>query len=109
VVAAVRALDGGERPLFTLVPADGAAGGYLTVQGRPGAYTLTAYVPDCGRVRYYDPQRDSTEQVEIYNYELLRDYVDGRYVCPDLTRVLGIVRYFWEYGALHPAVSWEEE
>jgi hypothetical protein len=108
VVASIRALNGAERPLFTLAPDGGSVDGSLTVQGRPGAYTLTAYFPGCGRFRYYDSQRDSAEEVEIYSCELLWDYVDERYVCADLTRVLGVVRHFWEYGELHPAVSWEK-
>ncbi len=108
IVASVRALSGAERPLFTLAPKGGLAEGHLTVQGRPGAYTLTAYYPGNGRFRYHEPDRDSTEAVEIYSHENLRDYVDPRYVCPDLTRVLGVVRHFWEYGELHPAVMWEK-
>jgi hypothetical protein len=108
VVAFVRALNGADRPLFTLAPDGGFMEGYLTVQGRPGAYTLTAYLIGRGRFRYYDPHRDDTEEVEIYSHELLRDYANGRYVCADLTRVLGLVRHFWEYGELHPAVHWEK-
>src|SRR5262249_47815232 len=108
IVASVRALNGAERPLFTVVPESASPEGYLTVQGRPGAYTLTAYFPGCGRFRYHDPHRDSAEEVEIYSHELLRDYVNERYICADLTQVLGVVRHFWEYGELHPAVSWEK-
>jgi hypothetical protein len=107
-VASVSALNGADRPLFTLAPDGGFAEGFLTVQGRPGAYTLTAYLTGRGRFRYYDPHRGSTEEVEIYSDGLLQDYASERYVCADLTRVLGVVRHFWEYGDLHPAVSWEK-
>ncbi len=59
VVASVCALDGAERPLFALAPDCGPAEGLLTVQGRPGAYTLTAYLPGRGRFRYYELQHES--------------------------------------------------
>lgn len=70
VEAAVRALNGASRPLFTLAPADSPSegAGCLTVQGCPGAYTLTAYLPGRGSFRYYDPHRGNTEEVEIYSY-----------------------------------------
>ena len=108
VVAFVRALDGAERPLFVLAPDGLPAEGFLAVQGRPGAYTLTAYLPGRGRFRYCDSDRDSTNEVEIVCHGMLRDYANERYVCTDLKRVLGVVRHFWEYGELHPAVGWEK-
>ena len=108
VVAAVCALEGAERPLFTLAPRGASAWGFLTVQGRPGAYTLTAYFPGRGRFRYSDLCGRGEEEVEVYGHELLWDYTERRYVCEDLVRVLGVVRHFWEYGELHPAVSWEK-
>jgi hypothetical protein len=108
VVAAITALNGAERPLFTFAPAGRLGEGHLIVQGRSGAYTLTAYLPGYGRFRYYDPHRESTKEVEIYCHELLRDYVSDRYVCAELTSVLGVARHFWEHGDLHPAVKWEK-
>jgi hypothetical protein len=110
IVTSIRALDGAKRPLFTLAPEGMSAEGYLAVQGRPGAYTLTAYFPGQGRFRYHEPDWEiaEAEEVEIFNYEDLRDYFAPRYVCTDLTRVLGVVRHFWEYGELHPAVLWEK-
>ncbi len=107
VVASVCALNGAERPLFTFAPDGGFGEGHLSVQGRPGAYLLTGYLTGHGRFRYRGPHRESSEEVEIYSHELLHDSVDERYVCADLTRVLGVVRHFWEHGELHPAVSWE--
>ncbi len=107
VVAEVRAIDGATRPLYTLAPKDDSADGYFTVQGRPGAYAMAAYLPGRGRFRYHDPGREGSEDVEIFSHELLCDYVPGRYVCADVTRVLGVVRHFWEYGELHPSVAWE--
>ncbi len=108
VEASVRALDGAEHPLFSLASEGGSGLGCLTVQGQPGAYTLTAYIPGRGRFRYFDPHRDGTEEVEVYANELLFDFVDERYVCAGLPRVLDVVRHFWVYGELHPAVSWEK-
>jgi hypothetical protein len=107
IVDSLQALNGADRPLFTLVPESAFLDGYLTVQGRPGAYTLTASFPGCGRFRYHEPHRDSGGEVEIYSHELLRDCVDERYICEDMTRVVGVVRHFWEFGELHPAVCWE--
>lgn len=107
IVDSVCALDGAKRPLFTLEPEDSSLNGCLTVQGRPGAYTLTAYFPGCGYFRFHDPHRDNSE-VEIYRHDLLWDFVEERYVSEDLIQVLGVVRYFWEYGELHPSVNWEK-
>src|SRR5262245_35050531 len=98
IVAGVSALNGADRPVFTLAPQSGSEDGLLMVQGRPGAYTVTVLLTGQGRFRYFDPNRDGTEEVEICNGDLLFDYVDPRYVCPELTRVLGVVQHFWEYG-----------
>lgn len=108
VAAAVRALNGAERPLFTFAPDCEPLAGYLTVQGRPGAYTLTVYLAGRGRFRYCNPGWFGTGEVEIYSHEGVWDYADERYVCRDVTRVLDVARYFWEYGELHPAVDWEK-
>jgi hypothetical protein len=107
VVATVSALDGAKRPLFTFAPDGGFGEGHLSVQGRPGTYALTCCLPGRGRFRYCDPGRNGPEEVEVYSRGFLRDYVSGRYVCADLTRVLGVVRHFWEHGEPHPAVGWE--
>lgn len=108
VVVAVSALNAADRPLFTFAPDCEPLAGYLTVQGRPGAYTLTAYLASRGRFRYCHPDCFGTEEVKVYSHEGVWDYADERYVCTDLTQVLGVARYFWEYGELHPAVSWEK-
>jgi hypothetical protein len=106
VEARVRALDGAALGLLTL-GMEGAEG-YLTVQGGPSVYALTAYFPGRGRFRYCDSYAASDE-VLIYDDGLLRDWANRRHICNDLTRVLGIVQRFWEYGELHPAMRWEKE
>lgn len=104
---AIRTIGCAEAPLFTFAP-QGTTGadGYLTVQGHFGKYTLTATFPGYGRFRYTGPPGDG-EDVEIHNDGQLQDFVDERYVCQDLEFVLGVARHFWEFGELHPSVTWE--
>jgi hypothetical protein len=106
IESSLHALNGADRPLLTLVPQGGLPEGYLTVQGRPDAYTLSAYVPGRGRFRYVD-ETMSCQDVKIHSYANLRDYAERSYICTELTRVVGIVRHFWEFGQLHPSMTWE--
>jgi hypothetical protein len=108
IAASIRALGGADRPIFTLTPEGGHAEGILTVQGHREAYTMTVYLPCRGRFRYCNPHCNGSAEVEIYGYEGLWDYVDKRFICTDLLQVLGVVRFFWEYGELHPAMNWEK-
>ncbi|HEY8503154.1 MAG TPA: hypothetical protein VIL46_01130 [Gemmataceae bacterium] len=87
---------------------DGRSGadGYLTVQGRPGACTLAGYHPGRGHFRYQGPENCGAGDVLVYHDGLLQDWADERFVCTDLAEVLAIVRYYREYGELHPAVAW---
>lgn len=109
IEAAVRALNGADRPLFTLAPADrpNEGAGCLTVQGGAGAYTLTAYFPGRGSFRYYDPRRSATKEVAIYHHGDLQDSVSERYVCEDFRRVMWVVWHFWDRGELCPGMRWE--
>ena len=108
IEASICALNGADRPLFTLAPLEGLAEGHLSVQGREGAYAITAYLPGRGRFRYLERDVDCDNEVEMYNDGGLWDYVASHYVCTNVKRALGVVRYFWEYGELHPSVMWEK-
>jgi hypothetical protein len=108
VAASVSSLDGAKRPLFTFAPDGAPAEGCMSVQGRPGAYTLAANLSGHGRFRYFDPDKGGAKEVLIFSDELLRNYASERYICADLSMVLELVRYFWRNGELHPIANWEK-
>jgi hypothetical protein len=115
IEAAIRRLDGRERPILFLWASDDPAlqmidefSERLEVLGGAGAYWLAGTFGGYFQRQLLDPVGGS-EEVELYPRRIEFGFgAPARHVTRDVNLVVQAARYYAERGGFAPSVSWEE-